>query len=454
MTEPNQFVVHRDWTRQYPVISYAEGIYLYDTNGKRYIDGAGGSAVVVTVGHGVREVTDAIQQQAERVSLCPTHAFTSQVSLEMGELVAEFAPGDMRNACKIFFSSTGSEATDDAVRLARQYFLETGHPSKYLVIGRWQGFHGNTISAAGFSGHTGRRRPFLPLFVNSPHIPPAYCYRCPFGLSRPNCGILCARALEREIRQQGPENVAAFIAEPVVGAALGAVPAPDEYFTIVRDICDRYDVLFIADEVMTAWGRTGRMFGIEHWGVTPDIIATAKGIASGYAPLAGVIARDKLWEPLREKGIPFMAGHTFNQNPVSCAAGLAVIRYLVEHDLVEAAREQGQYFLGRLEELLQHDIVGDVRGRGLMLGFELVRDKETQEPFPPEWRVSCLVEEAAFKRGLVIYHCTGSVDGAMGDMILLAPPLIITRAQIDDCMAILHDAIREVEGQLIRTSPG
>jgi adenosylmethionine-8-amino-7-oxononanoate aminotransferase len=217
---------------------------------------------------------------------------------------------------------------------------------------------------------------------------------------------------------------------------------------IIRDICDRYNVLFIADEVMTAWGRTGRMFGIEHWGVTPDIIATAKGIASGYAPLAAVIARDEIWEPLRENGVPFMAGHTFNQNPVSCAAGLATIRYLVEHRLVEAAQEQGQYFLERLEELLEHKIVGDVRGKGLMLGFELVRDKKTKEPFPPKWRVSRRVEEAALKRGLVIYHCTGSVDGAMGDMILLAPPLIITRTQIDDCMAILHDAVEEVERQL------
>jgi adenosylmethionine-8-amino-7-oxononanoate aminotransferase len=445
MQQPDEIIVHRRWDRRYPVISHAEGIYLYDAEGRRYIDGSGGSSVVIGIGHGVSEVYEAMRAQAERISLHPAHAFTTDQALKLGELIARLAPGEMRNHCKVWLTCTGTDATDDAVRLARQHFVEQGKWSKHLIIGRWEGFHGNNIAVASFSGHTFRRRIFLPMLVNSPHIPPAYCYRCYFEKSYPECGLLCARALETEIRQQGPENVAAFIAEPVVGAALGAVPAPEGYFTIVREICDKYDVLFIADEVMTGWGRTGRMFGVEHWDVTPDIIATAKGISSGYTPLAAVIAPDEIWAPLQENDSPFRAGHTLNANPISCASGIAVLEYLLENDLVSKSREQGTYFLERLSELLVHPIVGDVRGKGLMLGFELVEDRQSKEPFASEQRVSQLVEEAAFERSLVIYSCSGAVEGVKGDMILMAPPLIITRPQIDEIMAILHESIAEVE---------
>jgi adenosylmethionine-8-amino-7-oxononanoate aminotransferase len=396
----------------------------------------------------VAEVYEAIQDQAERVSLPPVHVFTSEPALKLGGMVAGLAPGKMRNHCKVWFTCTGTDATDDAVRLARQHFVEQGKWSKHLIIGRWEGFHGNNIAVASFSGHTFRRRLFVPMLVNSPHIPPAYCYRCYFEKTYPGCGLLCARALETEIRQQGPENVAAFIAEPVVGAALGAVPAPEGYFSIIREICDKYDVLFIDDEVMTGWGRTGQMFGVEHSGVDPDIIATAKGISSGYTPLAAVIASDEVWAPLVENDSPFRAGHTLNANPISCASGIAVLEVLLENDLVSKAREQGAYFLESLSALLDHPIVGDVRGQGLMLGFELVQDKETKEPFAPEQRVSQRIVDAAFERGLVVYACSGAVEGIKGDMILMAPPFIITRSQIDDIMAILQDAIAAVEEDL------
>ena len=444
MHEPNEVLVHRSWRRRFPRVVRAEGIYIYDEDGRRYIDGSGGSSVVVTIGHGVDEVREAVAEQAQRFAFYPAHAFTNEAALELADFIAEHAPGEMRNAGKVWLTCTGTDAVDDAVRLARQYFLERGEPSRYLVISRWQAFHGNNIAVAGFSGHTHRRRAFMPMFVNMPHIAPAFCYRCPYQRTHPECGLLCARALEVEIRQQGPENVAAFIAEPVVGAALGAVPAPPGYFEAIRDICDRYGVLFIADEVMTGWGRTGTMFAIEHWGVTPDIIATAKGISSGYAPIAAVMARDSIWAPLEENGSPFLAGHTLNANPISCAASNAVLRYLVQHNLVERCREMGDYFLSRLQELLSHDIVGDVRGKGLMLGFELVRDKESKEPFPPDVEMSRRVEEAALERGLVIYSCTGSVDGVAGDMMLMAPPFVITREQIDDLVDILHASIQAV----------
>ncbi len=286
MTEPNVHAVHRDWDRPFPIIVRTEGIYLYDDDGRRYIDGSGGSSVVTSIGHGVAEIAQAMFDQAQQFSFYPAHAFTNERFLDLCDLVVSLAPGDLKDASRVWITCTGTDATDDAVRLARQYWVERGQPSKYQIIARWQGFHGNTISVAGFSGIVSRRRIFQPMFVDSPHIPPAFCYRCPFEKTYPECDLLCARTLETTIRQQGPENVAAFIAEPVVGAALGVAPAPPGYFQVIREICDRHDVLFIADEVMTGWGRTGQLWGIEHWETTPDIIATAKGMTAGYTPLS------------------------------------------------------------------------------------------------------------------------------------------------------------------------
>jgi adenosylmethionine-8-amino-7-oxononanoate aminotransferase len=348
MTEPNIHAVHRDWDRPFPIIDRAEGIYLYDRSGRRYIDGSGGSSVVTSIGHGVMEVAKAMYEQAEKFSFYPAHAFTNEPFLELSDLIVSLAPGDLKDNCRVWVTCTGTDATDDAVRLARQYWVEAGRPSKHLIVGRWQGFHGNTISVAGFSGITSRRSIFQPMFAESPHIPPAFCYRCPFEKTYPECGLLCARTLETTLRQVGPENVAAFIAEPVVGAALGCIPAPDGYFQTIREICDRYDVLFIADEVMTGWGRTGKLWGIDHWGVTPDIVATAKGMTAGYTPLSAIIARDDLWALLQEKHSPFKAGHTLNANAVSCAGAIVVINYMLEHHLVENACKRGQQALAGL----------------------------------------------------------------------------------------------------------
>ena len=310
-----RLVVHRRWGSDIPVLDHAEGVYLYDKEGKRYIDGSGGSSVVINIGHGNKEIADALYKQALKAAFSPAHVFANEPAEQLGEMVAAMAPGTLKDNCRVWFTCTGTDAVDDAVRLARQYAVVRGDSSRQLVIGRWEGFHGNNIAVAGFSGHTYRRTTFMPMYINSPHIPPAYCYRCPFEKTYPACDLFCARYLEKEIRQQGAENVLAFIAEPVVGAALGAVPAPDGYFQIIREICDKYGVLFIADEVMTAWGRTGAMWGIEHWGVTPDIIATAKGISSGYTPLAAVLAKEEIWAELEKNNSPFRAGHTFNSNP-------------------------------------------------------------------------------------------------------------------------------------------
>ncbi len=446
MTRPNVHAVHRSWDREYPVMERAQGVYLYDREGKRYLDGSGGSAVVTAIGHGVDAVPRAMFEQAQKFSFSPAHAFTHQPMLDLADLVVELAPGALKGASRVWFTCTGTDATDDSVRLARQYWVERGKPGKYQIISRWQGFHGNSISAAGYSGLVARRKLFLPMFVDSPHIPPAFCYHCPFELQFPSCNLKCARALETAIRQQGAENVAAFIAEPVVGASLGAVPAPPGYFERVREICDRYEVLFIADEVMTGWGRTGIMWALDHWGVTPDIIASAKGVTSGYTPLAAVIAREELWAVLEKARSPFRAGHTFNGNAISCVGAMTALQYLVDHKLVQNSRERGVQALDGLRRIMErHPIVGDVRGLGLMFGLEYVRDRTSRETFAPELHVSAQIDRAAMRLGLVTYPCTGAVEGVLGDMTMFAPPLTISAAEMDELLAILDRAIGEVE---------
>jgi len=448
MSKPNEIAVHRRWDWQYPVMARAEGIYLWDTDGKRYIDGSGGSSVVTSIGHGVKEIPAAMARQAESYSFYPAHTFTNPRLLELCDLVASIAPGSLRNNCKIWMTVTGSEATDDAARLARQYWVTRNEVSRHMIIGRWQAFHGDNIFAVGMSGLTARRRMFTPMFRDMPKIPPAFCYRCYFEKTYPKCDLLCARVLEDAICQAGVENVAAFIAEPVVGSALAAGPAPDGYFQVIREICDDYNILFIADEVMTALGRTGAMWGLDHWGVTPDIIALSKSLTSGYFPVAAIIARNDIWETLRATNAHFRAGHTMNASVIGMAAAIETITYIQKHNLVENAREVGAYFLDQLKSLLAYRSIGDVRGKGMMVGFEFVANKKRKAPFPPELEVSRLFSNLTFERGLITYPCTGTVRGVAGDTILMAPPLITTKAQIDEIMAILHDSMKALEAQI------
>jgi len=287
------------------------------------------------------------------------------------------------------------------------------------------------------------------MFVDAIHLPPAYCYRCPYEKTHPECNLLCARALETAIRQQGPENVSAFIAEPMVGAALAAVPAPDGYFQKIREICDKYDVLFIADEVMTGWGRTGKRWAIEYWGVTPDIVATAKGMTSGYIPIAAIIAKESIWAVLEGNKSPFKSGHTLSANIIASAAALAAIDYMDKNNLTEKAAVRGKQLLDGLEKLAEkHPSIGRVSGLGLMVGFEFVKDRASKAPYPQSANVSKMVEKEALKRGLVIFPCSGSVDGVEGSMVMLGPPLVITERQVNDMLLILDEAVTEVERQL------
>ena len=333
--------------------------------------------------------------------------------------------------------------------MALQYQRERGQGTKHLVIGRWGSFHGATLAALGFGGNTGRRRLYAPVLPSAEHIAPCFPYRCAANGACPPCDLSCARQLERVIRQVGPENVAAFIAEPVVGATLGAVAASPGYFQEIRQICDRYDVLFIADEVMTGFGRTGRWFASEHCDVVPDIVTAAKGVSGGYAPLAVLMATDEVVGALEAAGTPLVAGHTFAQNPVVAAAGIAVLAYIRKHDLVRAAAERGAELLAGLRELVdRHPILGDARGMGLMLGLELVADKPTQRPFPVEDGMAYRLAKACIAEGAAVYPGQGCADGLVGDHVLVTPPLTITSAEIAALVSAIDRGLSAVEAGL------
>jgi len=426
-----------------PTIARAEGVYLYTADGQRLIDAAGGVGAVTSIGHAVPEVVEAIARQLRTVAFVPWTQFQSEPARVFAERVAELGPVGVRH---VALFNSGSEVTEGAVKLARQHWLARGRPEKHLVISRWQGFHGMTLGATGFSGHTGRRRAYQPMVHDMPKIPPAYAYRCDDCASG---SLRCADELERTIRWYGPEQVSCFIAEPVVGATLGAVPAPPGYFERIRDICDRSEVLFIADEVMSGFGRTGRWFAVEHWGVTPDILVAAKGASGGYAPLAVLMAHERVVAPLRAAGTPWVAGHTYAQNPVTAAAGLAVLDYLEQHDLVRAAAERGAELANGLRGLIErHTILGDVRGLGLMLGVELVRDRGSKAPFAIEDGVAFQFARACIAAGAAVYPGQGGADGQQGDHALVTPPLTITSAQVADLVAAIDAALTTVERTL------
>jgi adenosylmethionine-8-amino-7-oxononanoate aminotransferase len=428
------------------MLERGSGVYLYDEDGKKYIDGCSGSAAVANIGHGVPELIEAIEKSVREYAYCPSHFFANRHAIRLAELLASIAPDGLDY---VWLVSDGSEATETAVKFARQYQLVRGNSSKSLVISRWHSYHGATLGALGFGGQPYRRKSFLPLYQNMPHIPANYCYRCEYNLTYPDCGVRCAWALEDEILRQGPENVAAFIAEPVVGAALGAVPAVDEYFAIIREICDRYDVVLIVDEVMTGFGRTGHMFGIDNWDVKPDIIACAKGLTGGYVPLGAVIMHQKIIKAMVERGQNVITGHTYSAHHLMAAAATAAVQYVLDQDLVDRSRNVGEYFIKKLQVLMEKEIVGDVRGKGLFIGIEFVKDKETKEPFLPEAQIAARVGEEALENGLITYPGTGNVKGVSGDHILLAPPLTISLDQIDDIVEILDRAITTVERDFI-----
>ena len=436
---------YRNLRKYYPTVNRGEGVYIWDTDGNRYIDGSGG-ACVVSIGHGVKEIREAMMQQAERISFSHGSHFTSEAAIECaGEVVSLMPSSDL---AKCYFLSEGSTSIETAIKLARQYWREAGKPDKFKTVSRWTSYHGNTAGALALGGHTARRRHYQPLILHTPHIEPAYCYRCPFDKTPETCDLECANALERTLKFEGPDSVAAFIAEPVVGATAGALVPKDGYWQRIREICDQYEILLISDEVMAGVGRCGENTALENWGVVADMIVMAKGLSSGYIPLGAVVVKESIWETIRAGSGAFVHGHTYSMNPLAMAVGAAVLKYVKTHDLVRTSREMGKYLLAKLHTLQNLDIVGDTRGIGMFCGVEFVKDKEKKIPFPPAQKVNVKVFQAAFKRGLITYPGSGGADGMNGDHTLICPPFIITKAQVDTLVNILREAIEDVTQEL------
>jgi adenosylmethionine-8-amino-7-oxononanoate aminotransferase len=441
MVKEKTHVLNNDMNKQYSVIVKGEGVYLYDKEGNRYLDGSGG-ALVVNLGHGIKEMAQILKDQAEEIAFTYRTQFTSNPTEGLARRLYKITRGEME---RIFFVSGGSEATEFAVKLARKYHIDNGRPSKFKVISRWQSYHGGTMGALSWSGHVYRRKDYLHYLRDSNHIPPAYCYRCWFGQKPGSCDLECAKALENEILCEGPESVAAFIAEPIVGASLAAAVPRKDYFQKIRDICDNYEVLLILDEVMTGFGRTGKFFAYEHFDIIPDIVAMGKGMSGGYYPVGGVMATSKICGTISRKSGIFIGGYTYGGNPLGCAVASRSIDYLLEHDLVERSARMGKYLLNAAENLKKHATVGDIRGKGLMVGVEFVRNKRSKETIERKLRYSNQLFNEALRQGLTILPGEGCDRGQSGDMVLIGPPFIITEKQIDELVHILDNVISLVE---------
>ena len=415
---------------QPPKAIAGEGCYLIDDTGKRYLDASGGAAVSC-LGHGDQTVTQAIKDQLDQLAFAHTGFFTSGPAEALADLLIANAPTGIE---RVYFVSGGSEAVEAALKLARQFHIENGDDSRHRVIARRQSYHGNTLGALAAGGNAWRKKPFQPMLGEAHHIMPCYEYRDRAdGESLEAFGLRAADALATAIERLGPETVSAFIAEPVVGATLGAVPAAPGYFQRIREICNRYGVLLILDEVMCGMGRTGTLFACEADGIAPDIVTIAKGLGGGYQPIGATLCKATIHDTIAAGSGFFQHGHTYLGHPAACAAGLAVVTSLLERDLVARSAQMGTRLGDRLRAVFgQHPNIGDIRGRGLFAGVEIVEDQATKAPFDPAHAVAKTLKAAAMDEGLVCYPMGGTVDGIHGDHVLLAPPFIIEDAQLDE----------------------
>jgi adenosylmethionine-8-amino-7-oxononanoate aminotransferase len=442
MTEARSAVLRRSFLKSFPSAVRGEGVYVWDDQGKRYLDFSG-SAAVNFIGHGIQKVAAAVAEQAAQLEFVHTSQFTTPVAEEYARELLHFAGENFRGGC-VYFTCGGSEAIETALKLARQYQVEIGETKRVRIVSRNQSYHGSTLGALAVSGNRRRREIYTPMVREFEHIGLPYCYRCAYGCDE--CGDKYAAELEQAI-DSARGQTAAFIFEPVSGATLGAAVPPAGYLKRISDICARHGVLTIADEVMTGMGRTGRNFAVEHWGMAPDILVAAKGLSSGYAPLGAVIASRKIADAIANGSGAFLHGFTYNAHPLSMAAGRAVLRIIVERNLVAAANSDsgtvGLALGNELERLRTLSCVGDLRGIGLLRGVEFVSDKRTKETFEPARAFAAKVGAACAKRGLLVYPMQGCVDGWRGDHLLIAPPAVITPEQIAWSVDQLASAIDE-----------
>jgi adenosylmethionine-8-amino-7-oxononanoate aminotransferase len=421
------------------IIREGHGLIVTDVDGKDYIDALSG-IWVVNIGHGNRAVIEAMQEQLEHLTFSYPVGTVTEPAIQLAKLLSDIVPAPLTT---VKLLNSGSEATETALKMARQYWLQSGHPRKYKVISRYLAWHGATLGSLSMSGVAGLKAPFEPLLEGFLHVPPHYCYRCPYGLAYPACNVACARVIERVIEWEDPETVAAIIVDPVM-VAPGVLVPPKEYLPIVREICDRHNVLLIFDEVITGFGRTGQLFAMNTFQVVPDIVALAKGMGSGYAPLAATVCSDKVaaafWGDAEEH-VEFMHGHTFGANPLSATAGLAAIGQLLHTGMLENAGRVGVYLQQRGQDLYRHPLIGDVRGIGMMLGAELVADRATRAPFPARVAPGQMALAACKRRGLIM---RGNPN-----WIAFGPPMIATEADIDRIFEIVDAGLDEVEAELL-----
>ncbi|HEY7311105.1 MAG TPA: aspartate aminotransferase family protein [Gemmataceae bacterium] len=440
-TTEEQFLRHifvrdqmAEWSKHPLIMARADGVCYWDVSGTRYLDALSG-IYVVSVGHNNRRVIEAMHEQLDTLHFSPPMHGTNPAAVQLANLLAELAPGDL-SAVK--FQCGGSEVTEAAIKLARQYHRLTGSPGKYKVISRYLSWHGSTLGSLSASGLKSRKTVNEPLAPGFVHVFPPTCYRCPFGKNYPDCGITCATLVESVIDMEDEETVAAIMVEPI-GHTGGIIDPPPEYLPILRDICDRHNILLIFDEIITGAGRTGHLFAAETFGVLPDVLCTAKGIGGGYAPLSAMICRepiaDSFWGPLAENP-GFVEGHTFEGNPLSCAAGLAVLREIVERDLCANVREQGERLRQGFQRLARkYGIIGDIRGKGLLQGIEFVRDTKTKEQFPKDVAFGVRVGRRALDNGLL---CRFDPN-----WLAFGPALVVTAEQIDEMVELLDKSIGE-----------
>jgi adenosylmethionine-8-amino-7-oxononanoate aminotransferase len=432
-------VLHRSIAHQYPTAVSGRDIFIRDAAGKDYIDASGGAAVSC-LGHSHPDVIAAMRAQLDHLEYAHTSFFTTQAAEELADDLVARAPAGLDH---VFFVSGGSEAIEAALKLGRQYFVERGEPQRRYLIARRQSYHGITTGALAVGGREWQRRAFAPLLIETYHVSPVYEYRERVPNETPEAyGERLARELEAKIEGLGGENVIAFVAEPIVGATMGAVPAVPGYFKAVRRICNRHGILLILDEVMCGMGRTGTLHACEQEGITPDLMAIAKGLGGGYAPIGALLLQAKIFQTLAEGSGAFQHSHTYTGHPLACAAALAVQRVIQRDDLLANVRRQGAHLERRLRERFgNHPFVGDVRGRGLLQGLELVADRGTKEPFDRARKLNARVKHEAMARGLMVYPMGGTADGKRGDHVLLAPPFIIDNAAVDVIVERLGDAI-------------
>lgn len=424
-----------EWSKHPLIMAKADGVHYWDVNGKRYLDALSG-IYTVSVGHNNRRVIEAIHRQLDTLHFSPPMHGTNPVAVQLANLLAELAPGDLST---VKFQCGGSEVTEAAIKLARQYHRLTGNPGKYKVISRYQSWHGSTMGSLAASGLKSRKTVNEPLPAGYLHVFPPTCYRCPFGKEYPDCGITCATIVDSVIDMEDPATVAAIIVEPI-GHTGGVIDPPDEYLRILREICDKNNILLIFDEIITGIGRTGQMFAAQTFGVTPDVICTGKGMSGGYVPLSAMICRrpiaDAFWGPI-EKNPGFVEGHTFEGNPVSCAAGLAVLREILDRDLCANARVQGARLRAGFERLAsKYGVIGDIRGKGLFQAVEFVADLKSKAQFPAKPGFGVRVGRRALELGLLTRFDP--------HWIAFGPSLVTTAEQIDEIVELLDQSIGDI----------